>query len=565
MRGATLLVSLMLWSFTVCPPAFAQAVPDYTQLDPRPYNPKVDPDTDLFMGNWRESMPRQTYGSLIERDLLTRFSGDDLHPRTRGAVLRFVNRLTYATLGAGNATTPATLRGEQLVLFTDCGEGSITAGGKTEALHSGVGILLPPGLEFSLRNHGREPLSLYIISEPVPAGFTPNREMKMRDLALTTGGVSGHWTHIPRALFMKEDGLATMAGVAPVWFDGVTMGQPHSHCPDSEEIWFSVRGNPYILLGKRLRPFPPGTAYKIPPDNLSPHSTININREPVLTFWFMTVPAQEAAAPSYSKLDDVVWKPDRRKDVVNFLRNWRDSMPVRTHGSLVERDVLTTGDPLAPGVPGAVLKYARRFTHATLYAHASTTPATLQGEQEIIYITGGRGTVAAGKKTAELYPGIAVLLPEKLEFTLKNTGADPLTMYLVSEPTPAGFRPNRDILVVDENTTPISSTTSHWCGIVKPLFQTSDGLGSLESILTCEFSPQTFFQPHSHAPDSEEVWVALDPDTWVLLGMQIWPQTPGTAFMIPPDGKTPHANFNVSDHPVKLFYFARFKDHAARK
>ena len=29
---------------------------------------------------------------------------------------------------------------------------------------------------------------------------------------------------------------------------------------------------------------------------------------------------------------------------------------------------------------------------------------------------------------------------------------EPMTMYLVSEPTPAGFRPNKDMLVVDENT-----------------------------------------------------------------------------------------------------------------
>jgi hypothetical protein len=47
--------------------------------------------------------------------------------------------------------------------------------------------------------------------------------------------------------------------------------------------------------------------------------------------------------------------------------------------------------------------------------------------------------------------------------------------------------------------------------------------------------------------------------------MQIWPLAPGTAYMIPPDGKTPHANFNVSDHPVKLFYFARLREHEVRK
>ena len=60
MRGASVLFLFLLWCFPFPTPAFAQAAPDYNQLDPRPYDPKVDPDTDLFMGHWRESIPRET-------------------------------------------------------------------------------------------------------------------------------------------------------------------------------------------------------------------------------------------------------------------------------------------------------------------------------------------------------------------------------------------------------------------------------------------------------------------------------------------------------------------------
>lgn len=556
---------VFLSCFLISSFAIAQTPPDYTQLDPRPFDPRKDPDPDMFMGHWKESSPRHTYGTLIERDLLTRNDGDSLHPRTRGAVLQFINRLTYGSLSGGNATVPSTLKGEQIVFFIDSGEGIITARGKTARLAYGIGVLMPPNIEFTMKNTGAEPLTMYIISEPVPSTFTPNKDMLVRDLNTMPGGVSGHWSHIPKAIFMKKDGLATMSGVAPVWFDGMTMGQPHSHCPGSEEIWFSVRGNPYILLGKKLRLFPPGTAYKIPSDNMTPHSTINLGKEPVLTFWFMVVPDKSPQAPSYSQLADVVWNKDRRQDVVMFFRNWRASLPRNTHGSLVEREVLLKGDPLKPAGTGTVLKYVNRFTHASLYAHSQTIPTTLKGEQEIFYILTGKGTITAGKKTVELSRGITILMPENLEFTMQNNGSESLEMYLISEPCPAGFRPNKDMLVVDENTIPVASTTSHWVGIVKPLLATKDGLGSLESVLTCEFSPMTFFQPHSHPEGTEEVWVALDTDTWVLLGMQIWPQAPGTAFMIPSDGKTPHANFNVSDHSVKLFYFARFKDHEPRK
>ena len=86
-------------------------------------------------------------------------------------------------------------------------------------------------------------------------------------------------------------------------------------------------------------------------------------------------------------------------------------MPRRSHGSLIERDILTNGDPLNPRTRSAVLKYVNRFVYATLDAHNSTTPVTLDGEQEIFYILSGEGKVRAGSKTAELYSGIAVLMP----------------------------------------------------------------------------------------------------------------------------------------------------------
>ena len=57
---------------------FAQA-PDYSQLDPEPYDPATDPNIDMFIGSWKESMPHNTHGSLIERDILMK--GNSNHIR----------------------------------------------------------------------------------------------------------------------------------------------------------------------------------------------------------------------------------------------------------------------------------------------------------------------------------------------------------------------------------------------------------------------------------------------------------------------------------------------------
>ncbi|MCD6307551.1 MAG: cupin domain-containing protein [Candidatus Latescibacteria bacterium] len=271
------------------------------------------------------------------------------------------------------------------------------------------------------------------------------------------------------------------------------------------------------------------------------------------------------AAAAAQTLDGSPYTPGKDPDIDLYIASWKDSMPTNTHGSLVERDILTRGSAMKPPRKGAVLEYVNRFTYATLDAGASTTPTTLRGEQEIFYFVSGKGVVTAGRKTADVYNGICILMPANLEFTIKNTGGEPVKLYLVNEPIPEGFRPNKDMLVRDENTLPIQSTNGHWCHIVKNFFETDAGLGTLERVLTVCFDPMTIGHPHSHTEGCEEVWTAVSGTSLAFLGKQIREQPPGTAYMIPPDGNTPHANINTSDEQIKLFYFARYRDHEVRK
>jgi len=272
-----------------------------------------------------------------------------------------------------------------------------------------------------------------------------------------------------------------------------------------------------------------------------------------------------ATGAAAQNLDGAPYRPGVDPDIDMFISSWKESMPAKTHGSLVERDILTKGDPLTPPRRGAVLKYINRFTHATLGPREATTETTLSGEQKVIVIVSGMGTISGAGETHDLYHGIAVLIPAGLPFTMKNTSGEPLTMYLINEPIPAEFRPNDRLLVRDENTRPVSSTTGHWCHIVKGLFSTADGLGTLESVITVAFAPMTIGHPHSHVEGCEEVWTAYEGTSIAFIGKQIRNQPPGTAYMIPPDGKTPHANINEGDTQIKMLYFARYRDHDVRK
>jgi hypothetical protein len=250
-----------------------------------------------------------------------------------------------------------------------------------------------------------------------------------------------------------------------------------------------------------------------------------------------------------------------------YFNDWHSSTPRTTLGSLQERDIFTKGDPHNPAKKGAVLQFLNSHTYATLAPKASTKATRLEGQQEVYFIESGHGSATAAGQTVELYRNIAVLMPANLEFTLKNTGDEPLTMYVINEPTPPGFRPNATMLVRDENKLPITSSDGLWAHIVKQVFTTQDGLGTLQYVLTVTLDPLTIGKPHivDH-DDIEEVWTALHGTSLAFVSNSLRKQTPGMAFYHIPDNKTPHTNINQNeDAQVKFLYFARYHPHEARK
>ena len=271
--------------------------------------------------------------------------------------------------------------------------------------------------------------------------------------------------------------------------------------------------------------------------------------------------ASAAGAQSASK--------DGSSKIDLYFADWHASAPRVIRGSLEERTILTHGDGVNPAQKGAVLRFLDSYEYATLPAKASTQTTRLDGQQEIYFVASGQGTVTGGGQSAKLSRNVAVLVPAGLDFTLTNTSDEPLTMYVVNEPTPPGFRPNSTILVRDENALPITSSDEFWTHIVKTVFVTADGLATLQAVLTVSLDPLTISRPHLHLvdyTDTEEVWSALDGSSQAFVGNQLREQTPGMAFYHVPDDQTPHTNLNPSsDSQAKFFYFARYHAHEDRK
>ncbi len=269
-------------------------------------------------------------------------------------------------------------------------------------------------------------------------------------------------------------------------------------------------------------------------------------------------------------LASVVFAQTTGERIDLYFGDWHASSPRTTHGGLEERDILAHGDAMNPAQKGAVLRFINSYAYGTLGPHASTKTERLEGQQEIYLVQSGQGTAHASWRSVDLRRNIAVLIPAGLSFNLENTGEQPLTMYVINEPTPPGFRPNPDILVRDENQLPISSSSGMWSHIVKTLFVSSDGLGTLEAVLTVTLDPLTLGKPHpvpgEDTDQIEEVWTALDGTSLALVGNQLRRQTPGMAYLHIPDSKTPHTNINSSeDSQDRFLYFARYRSHEARK
>lgn len=246
-------------------------------------------------------------------------------------------------------------------------------------------------------------------------------------------------------------------------------------------------------------------------------------------------------------------------DQINrYFGDWHKSQPRTVNGHLIEQDILTRGDALHPSSDGAVLRSVSAFEYATLPAHTTTSSARLQGQQQICFISSGEGKAVAGQQSVTLSPNIAVLIPVDLEFTITNTGAQPLVMYIVQEPVPAGFHPSPSMIVRDENSIAFSTTDLHWSYMVKPIFTASDGLATLSEVSTIYLDPLTVSRPQStEAPEVEAVWTALKGTGIAFVANRLIRQPPGMAFLEVPDGKTPHSIVNPNeDEQIKFFYFA---------
>ncbi|MDD1651188.1 MAG: cupin domain-containing protein, partial [Methylococcaceae bacterium] len=258
---------------TPAPPARV----DFARLDNRPYVRANEPDVDMYMGSWRDSVPRIMHGNLYFRDMLTALEGTDpLRPARTGAVLTNATAVSFAQLEPGSTAHPVEgqLNGIQQSFVVDSGTGTITSGGRTVALEKGMAFTIAPGVDFRMVATGDAYLNFYVVSERIPEGSTPSSTVQVVDNRAAPQ-VANSWHNQERPLITDEEGLLQYGAITQVELGAMAMSRPYSAAAGTEEIWIATDGYVDLLIGKELRRLPAGTAYLVPPTGITAHALVN--------------------------------------------------------------------------------------------------------------------------------------------------------------------------------------------------------------------------------------------------------------------------------------------------
>jgi len=274
-----------------------------------------------------------------------------------------------------------------------------------------------------------------------------------------------------------------------------------------------------------------------------------------------------APDPSYAEGGPPAYRhPEVDTDVHLYISHWRNAAPVEDHGGLIERDILTRGDPLHPDRKGAVLKYIKAYRRGVLQPRTDTVPKRHAAEQVFFYISSGKGRVEAGTKTAELEAGTAIFVPAGLEYRFLNGSDEQLELYIVVEETAPGFVPNTEISLGSyRDSRPIYG--AHWAHIAHPfVYDVEPKFSNPMGFIVVSIDNFDIAQPHTHGRGTEEIWLQLRGRSLLFFGNRLLWQEPGEAFLIPPNNKVPHCSINHTDEPMLWLYMGcRHPEDAGKK
>ena len=168
----------------------------------------------------------------------------------------------------------------------------------------------------------------------------------------------------------------------------------------------------------------------------------------------------------------------------------------------------------------------------------------------------GEGVITSENKSVQLQEGSSFIITPGLDFTLQASGDEILTMYVVTEKIPDGATLNESLYVINGFENPTFMRV-HWANIDRQIISSRNGMRAYGGLTAVKLDAMTIAQPHSHGEGVEEIWLALKGDISVLFGKELRVFPVGSAYKIPANGRTAHANINASGSPVNLMHMMK--------
>ena len=248
-------------------------------------------------------------------------------------------------------------------------------------------------------------------------------------------------------------------------------------------------------------------------------------------------------------------RPDVDTDVSSYVNHWRNAPPREGHGGIIERDILTRGDPFHPRIKGAVLRFLSAYRRAELPAHADTRAFADAREQVFLFVLSGQGRIEADGRNVDLEEGMAVVIPAGLSYRLRNPSGRSLELLLAAEETPDGFVPER-ALSVGRFRDSLPLVGAHWAHIARPfIYDHEPRFANPMGFVVVSMDAFDIAQPHTHPAAAEEIWLQVKGTSLLLFGNRLLSQEPGEAFLVPPTNAVPHSSINPDGEPQLWLFF----------
>lgn len=234
-------------------------------------------------------------------------------------------------------------------------------------------------------------------------------------------------------------------------------------------------------------------------------------------------------------------------------RHWKDCPSSLTHGNIIQRVIFTKEDPANPRKEGAIMRFVESFARGYLEPGVQSVPHVNKGIHEMFFVAGGAGILVTGKERRLIQEGDGIFMPQGVEHTFINDGADPLELLILVESVPAGTKGSKRKPVV-RNYRETTLGQGHWNHIVHGLITKADGLVKMGTLIV-RMEPMQTADNHGHGTDMDEIWYMWKGQGVHVVSQEVCVQTPGTAIAVAPSSPG-HSLINHTDEPLQVFYFS---------